>query len=263
MKARRIEVLTLSLLVGTTMTRAAIAAPPPATQRTIDPATGAAITMTPGVPGTASFEVASDRLTIRKDVLLGRSITTITSGLDRVSFVIDSQGIVVTTRTGSVAASLQEPEAISEVEEALAGSAAVWEAAALLSRLRLDPATTTGQALTLTQALLESVPGDRRGTRAIVSWSRPTARHPRVAAVRAGWDSDDCWEAYTAAAADAANTYAICDNSTAWYNVGARLACSALYAVEAERNWIGYLNCAGSSTPDRAPDRATTHRDGH
>ena len=206
MKARTIEALMLSLLVGTTMTSAAVAAPPPANQRTIDPATGVAITMTTSAPGTASFEVTSGRLTIRKDVLLGRSITTITSGLDRVSFVIDSMGIVVTTRAGSVAASLHEPEAMSQVVEALAGSAPVSEAAALLSGLRLDLASTTGQALALTQALLESVPGDRRGTLAVVSWSSPTARHPRVAAVRAGWDPGDCWDAYTSAAADAAST---------------------------------------------------------
>jgi len=248
MKARTIEILTLALLVGTIMTPGAWAAPPPQVQRTIDAATGVATTMTTGAPGTASFEVVSGRLTIQKDVLLGRSITTITSGLDRVSFVIDSLGIVVTTRAGSVAASLQEPEAMSQVVEALAGSAPVSEAAALLSRLRLDPASTTGQALTLTQALFESVQGDRRGTRTVVSWTRPTERHPRVAAAPVGWGPGDCWDAYAAAAADAANTYADCYNSTSWYDVGGRLACSALYAVEAEGNWVGYLNCAGSST---------------
>jgi hypothetical protein len=71
---------------------------------------------------------------------------------------------------------------------------------------------------------------------------------PPAAAVRAGWAAGDCWEAYAAAAADAANTYADCYNNTSWYDVGGRLACSALYAVEAEGNWIGYLNCADSST---------------
>src|SRR5579864_9033244 len=116
-KARMIEALTLALLVGTITTPGAWAAPPPQVQRTIDPATGVAITMTTGAPGTASFEVASGRLTIRKDVLLGRSITTITSGLNRVSFVIDSVGIVVTTRAGFVTASLQEPEPMSQVVE--------------------------------------------------------------------------------------------------------------------------------------------------
>src|SRR5580704_7136085 len=93
MKTRAIEVLTLSLLAGATFASSAAAAPAPISQRTIDPATGLAITMTTSAPGTASFEVASGRLIVRKDVLLGRSITTITSGEDRVSLVIDAQGI--------------------------------------------------------------------------------------------------------------------------------------------------------------------------
>jgi len=248
MKARTIEVLTLFLLGGATLTSAAGAAPRHADQQTIDPATGIAITMTTGAPCTASFEVASGRLTLRKDVLLGRSITTITSGMDRVSLVIDRKGIVVTTRAGSVAASLEEPETMSQVVETLAESVPVAEAAALLSRLRLDPASTTGQAMILTEALLESVSGDRRGTLAVVSWTNPTARPRRMVAVRVEWDSGACWDAYTAAAAEAADTYADCYNSTSWYNVSGRLACSALYAVEAEGNWIGYLNCAGPST---------------
>jgi hypothetical protein len=246
MKARTIEVLALSLLVGTTMTSVALAAPPPAKPRTADPAPGVAITMIPGAPGTASFEVANGRVTIRKDVLLGRSMTTITSGLDRVSLVIDRMGIVVTTRAGSVAALLSEPETMPRVVEALAGSAAVSEAAALLSRLRLDPATTTGQALILTEAFLDAVSGDRRSAPAAVSWSGPTPRDPRAAAVRAGDDSGDCWEAYNQATAENANSYTDCYNSTSWYNVSGRLACFGLYAVGAEGNWIGYLNCAGA-----------------
>jgi hypothetical protein len=248
MKARMIEVLTLSLLVGTTLTTAALAAPPPTSQRTIDPATGLAMTMTTTAPGTASFEVGSGRLTVRKDVLLGRSITTITSGADRVSLVIDARGIVVTTRAGSVAASLSRPETMSQVVETLAESATVSEAAALLSGLHLDLASTTGQALALTQALLESVSGDGRGTLAVLSWTSSTSRHPRLVAVRVGLDFGDCWDAYASAAAQAANDYADCYASTGWYNLVGRLACSALYDVEAEGNWIGYLNCAGSST---------------
>jgi hypothetical protein len=248
MKARMIQVFTLSLLVGTTLTRAAFAAPPPASQRTINPATGLAITMTTSAPGTASFEVASGRLTVRKDVLLGRSITTITSGGDRVTLVIDARGIVVTTHAGSVAASLSEPETMSQVVETLAESGTVSEAAALLSRLRLDLASTTGQALALTQALLESVSGDRRGTLAVLSWTSSASRHPRLVAVRVGLDPGDCWDAYNSAAAQAANEYADCYNSTSWYNLVGRLACSALYDVEVEGTWIGYLNCAGSST---------------
>ena len=249
MKSRTIEVLTRSLLVGTTLTSAAVAAPPPTSQRTIDPATGLAITMTTGAPGTASFEVTSGRLTIRKDVLIGRSITTITSGPDRVALVIDGAGIAVTTRAGSVVASVRQPERMTRVVETLAGSAPVSEAAALLSRLRLDPATTTGQALTLTQALLESVSGDRHGTLAVVSWSSAISRHPRLVAVRVGLDASDCWGAYTAAAAQAAGDYADCYNNTSWYDLLGRLTCSAVYDIEAEGNWIGYLNCAASPTP--------------
>jgi hypothetical protein len=248
MRLRTIELVTLSLLLGTTLTSAALAAPPPTNQRTIDPATGLAMTMTTGAPGTASFEIASGRLTIRKDVLVGRSITTITSGPDRVSLVIDGTGIVVTTRAGSVTASVRQPEKMAEVVEALADSAPVSEAAALLSRLRLDPASTSGQALTLTQALLESVSGDRRGTLAVMSWTNPPSRHPRLVAVRLGLDASDCWGAYSAAAAAAAAAYADCYNNTSWYDVLGRLTCSAVYDIEAESNWIGYLNCAASST---------------
>jgi hypothetical protein len=239
----------VSLLVTTTLTRATVVAPPSTSQRTIDPATGLAITMTAGAPGTASFEIAQGQLTIRKDVLLGRSVTTITSGSDRVSIIIDRTGIVVTTRAGAALASVRHPETMSRIVAALAESASVSEAAALLSRLRLDPASTTGQALTLTKALLQSVSGDRRGTLEVVSWTGPIWRHPRVVAARVGSTDSDCWGAYTAAALQAANDYADCYSSTSWYDVIGRLGCSALYDVAAESNWVGYLNCAASSTP--------------
>jgi hypothetical protein len=249
MNRRTIGTLTLSLLAGTTLTRAAGTTSPPTTRHAIDPATGLAITMTTGERGTASFEVTNGRLTVRKDVLRGRSITTITSGSDHVSFTIDHEGIVVSTGAGVATAPLRHPETMSQVVEALAEAPAVSDAAALLSRLRLDPGTTTGQALALTKALLQSVEGDRRGTLEVVNGVRQATRNPHLMAVRFGPDAADCWGAYNAEATRTANEYADCYNSTSWYDVIDRLACSAVYDVEAEGDWLDYLDCVGSATP--------------
>jgi hypothetical protein len=249
MNRRTIGALTLSLLAGTTLTRAAVAAGPPTTRQTIDPATGLAITMTAGAPGTASFEITTGRLTVRKDVLLGRSITTITSGSDRVSLTIDRGGIVVSTRAGVATGSLSHPETMATVVEVLAAAAPVSDAAGLLSRLRLDPETTTGQAMALTKALLQSVGGDRRSTLEVANWVRQAARRPHLVAARFDSSAGDCWGAYTANAVRTANEYADCYNNTSWYDVIDRLACSAVYDVEAEGDWLDYLNCVGSATP--------------
>ena len=248
MNKRAIGALTLSLLAGTTLTRAAGTTSPPTARQTIDPATGLAITMTTGERGTASFEITNGRLTVRKDVLQGRSITTITSGSDQVSFTIDHEGIVVSTRAGVTTASLRHPETMSQVVEALAEAPAVSDAAALLSRLRLDPATTTGQALALTKALLQSVAGDGRGTLEVVNGVREATRRPHIVAAGLGLTSGDCWGAYTAEASRTANEYADCYNNTSWYDVIDRLACSTVYDVEAEGDWLDYLNCVGSAT---------------
>lgn len=248
MNRRTIGALTLSLLAGTTLTRAAGTTLPPTSRQTIEPGTGLAITMTTGEQGTASFEITNGRLTVRKDVLLGRSITTIRSGSDEVSLTIDHEGIVVSTRAGVATASVRHPESMARVVEALAAAPPVSDAAALLSRLRLDPATTTGQALALTKALLQSVAGDRRGTLEVVNGVRQAARRPYLMAVGFGPSAGDCWGAYAAAAGRTANEYADCYNNTSWYDVIDRLACSAVYDVEAEGDWIDYLNCAGAST---------------
>jgi hypothetical protein len=249
MSRRTIGVFLVSLLVTANLTRATVGTPPPTNQETIDPATGLVIRTTTGAPGTASFEITQGRLTVRKDVLMGRSMTTITAGSDRVSIGIDHLSIAVTTRTGGFVAPLTTgPEAMSRVVAPLAESPVVSEAAALLSRLRLDPASTTGQALTLTKALLQSVSGDRRGTLEIASWAGPMGHHTRLIAARVGSTDSDCWDAYAAAALQAANDYADCYNNTSWYNVIGRLSCSVRYDVAAENNLIGFLNCAGSST---------------
>src|SRR5690349_4871490 len=64
-----------------------------ANARIVDPATGATITTRGGAPGTASFEIATNRLTIHKDVLLGRSVTTISAGGDRLAITIDRTSV--------------------------------------------------------------------------------------------------------------------------------------------------------------------------
>ncbi len=261
MNRRAIGALTLSLLAGTTLTHAAGTTTPPATH-TIDPASGLAVTTTTGERGTTSFEITTGRLTVRKDVLLGRSVTTITSGSDRVSFTIDHEGIVVSTRAGVTTAALRHPETMLQVVEALAEAPAVSDAAALLSRLRLDPATTTGQALALTKALLQSVAGDGRGTLEVVNRVREATRRPHIVAVGLGLTSGDCWGAYTAEANRTANEYADCYNNTSWYDVIDRLACSTVYDVEAEGDWLDYLNCVGSATTliTRRPSGLVTGR---
>jgi hypothetical protein len=214
------------------------------TQRTIDPATGLSIFTTTGRPGTASFEVSNGPVTITKRVLLGQSITTVVSGHGRLTVMIDRAGITVATATDTATAVLARPETMTQIVSALGRSPLAADGAALLSSLRLDPDTASGQALALSRALLETGEGDPAGTLEVIHTVGPTGR-PHPVAVRFGGPGD-CWDAYSKDAVRAANDYVSCYNNTSWYNVLDRLGCSTLYDVEAEGDWLWYLNCVGA-----------------
>lgn len=220
-----------------------------ANARIVDPATGATIVTRGGAPGTASFEIATDRLTIRKDVLLGRSVTTIFAGGDRLAITIDRTSVVVATTAGTVSATLAHPEGIERIVSVLAPSRAAAEAARLLGRLSLDPHTAAGQAFAFTKALLQAIDGNQAGTLNLVSSSRPAAEGARIVEARVGPSPGECWDSYSRDAIRVANEYIDCYNNTSWYDVLGRMGCGALYDVQAESDWLWYMNCVGSPLP--------------
>jgi hypothetical protein len=245
MTVRPLAALPLTLLLATLTAPLAARAPVSSTRRTIDPATGLAILTTTGSPGTAIFEVSNGPVTITKRVLLGRSMTTVVSSRGRLTFTIDRAGILVATSSGTVAARLARPEEMPAIVTALGRSPVTAQGAALLASLRLDPDTAAGQALALTKALLETAAGDQTGTLAVLQSVQPNAR-PHAVAVRFGGGPGDCWDAYSKDAIRAANDFVSCYNNSSWYNLLDRLGCSTLYDVEAEGDWLWYLNCVGS-----------------
>lgn len=247
MSARHIRIAALLLAGGFSLTPQALAAQ--TTRQVLDPRTGAAIKVTRPLPGTATVEVTDGRVRIRKDVLVGRSITTITSGHARLSLTIDRTGIIVMTPTGTAATRLEQPESINDVTEMLRRSAAASDGRLLLSRLRLDSGSVEGQALALTRALLESVVSGQADPVAISKWTTLGDGGARPVPVGLGPTAADCWNSYVSSATQTANTYVNCYYSMPWYDVPDRLGCAALYDIEAEGDWLWYLNCVGAPLP--------------
>lgn len=217
--------------------------------RTVDPATGATITTRAGGPGIASFEIATNRLTIHKTVVAGRSVTTISAGGDRLAISIDRTSVAVATNTATASARLAHPEGIDRIVSLLGPSRAAAEAARLLERLRLDPKTGAGQAFAFTKALLESAEGNREDTVNLVASARPAAGGARIVEARVGPSPGECWDAYAKDAIRVANEYIDCYNNTSWYDVIGRMGCGALYDIQAESDWLWYMNCVGSPLP--------------
>jgi hypothetical protein len=208
-------------------------------------------TSTSVTPGPPSFEVKDEHVVVRRDLLLGRSMTTLSSGTEQVILTIDRQGITVTTPAGRRSASLARPEGITAVVESLQGRQVVKDATELLRRRHFDEQTPEGRAFTLTRALLESVAGDNAGTLEVVGWthaSRP-APGPKAVLAAVGSDPASCWDAYAHDAIRAAGDYVDCYNNTSWYDVIDRIGCSVLYDIEAEGDWLWYMNCVGLPFP--------------
>lgn len=213
------------------------------------PTTGVSIRVTRRLPGNATVEVTDGHVSIRKDVLVGRSITTITSGRDRVSLTIDRTGIIVMTPTGIATTRLKQPEAINDVTALLQQSPAAADGRLLLARVRLDLKSVEGQALWLTRALLDSMASGQADPVVIGQWTALGRRGVRPVPVGLGPTAADCWNSYVSSATQTANTYVNCYYSSPWYDVLDRLGCAALYDIEAEGDWIWYLNCVGAPLP--------------
>jgi hypothetical protein len=252
MNARSIGVLTACLLAGTTITAASPTntMTTPRSQKAVDPATGLAIVMTTAAPGTALFELSDGRVTIRKDVRLGRSVTTIASGADQLVIAIDRTSVAVVGPAGEAVAAVRRPEEMGAVMRLVAASRAAKDAASLLGRMRLDEKTVAGQALILTKALLQSAAGNRAGTAELVSWTKgiqPSSA--RMVLARTGPSPAECWDQYAKEAIRIATEYVNCFNDTHWYNLIDRSECAILYDIEAEGAWLWYLNCVGAPIP--------------
>lgn len=248
MVRRTVGLLAVALITGAGIAEAG-GPPPLANARVVDPATGATVTTRVGAPGTASFEVATGRLTIHKDVWLGRSVTVISEGSDRLAITIDRAAVGVATNTDKASALLVHPEGIERVVRVLGRSQAAKDAASLLGRVRFDGQAAAGQAFAFTTALLESVEGNQDGTRALVSSVRPAKGGARAVEARVGPTPGECWDLYSKDAIRVANEYLDCYNNTSWYDFLDRLGCATLYDVQAEGDWLWYLNCIGSPLP--------------
>jgi hypothetical protein len=178
-------------------------------------------------------------------------VTTIASKTEQVVLTIDRLGIAVTTPTGRRSALLNRPEGISAVVTSLVGLQSIADATALLERQRFDPTSPEGRAFGLTKALLESIAGDQEGTLDVVGWAHAPAMTtgPKAVLAATGSDPGSCWDAYARDAIRAANSYIDCYNNTSWYDVIDRMGCSLLYDVEAEGDWLWYMNCVGMPFP--------------
>ncbi len=250
MNARMLGGVTTCLVVGTMGIASANTITTPRTERIVDPGTGLMVTMTSQAPGTALFELSDGRVTIRKDVRLGRSITTIVSGRDRLAIAIDRMSVAVETDAGDAMAILRRPEEMGAVMRLLAVSPAASTAASLLDRMRLPQSTSAGQAFLLTKALLQSATGDGAGTIQVVDWTRTVKpSSARMLDVRVGPDPGSCWDLYAKEAIRIATELTNCYNDTHWYQIITRSECAMLYDIEAEGAWLWYLNCVGSPLP--------------
>lgn len=186
-----------------------------------------------------------DGLTVRKFTAKGgASVVEFVHGDDKVVLSISRQRVSV-GRNG-IARDLETPESIEEVQQLLAGSAAMFHSRVMLSQLERTSALKAGSMAILSAAAwAASLTGDveapiRLAERFVAKHRGPLMR------VRAD-DEDSCWTAYSkevdAALTDATNCTREAVETGGLWVLARTYACTAVWVLRAESAWFEYLNC--------------------
>jgi hypothetical protein len=183
--------------------------------------------------------------TITKDLSASTSVTTFTSGGDRMALRNDGRSVSVTSRAGTTRASVSDRAQLAAVFQQVKGSKAVDAARHALEQVSLQPESVEGNAMLLTRAMLGSVWGDEGPAHAYQQWMAAKAAQPRF--IRAGGltGPGDCWDQYAAEAIRIANDYIDCANSCEWLFSLCLDGCGVIYEIRAEAAFMWFLHCSG------------------
>ena len=215
----------------------------------VEPVTGApspTLRLKAGVETTRVWVTGEyDGLTVRKFTAKGgASVIEFNHGDDTVVLSISSQRVSV-GRNG-IARDLDSPESIEEVQQLLAGSAAMFHNRVMLSQLERTSVLKAGSMSILSAAAwAASLTGDveapiRLALRFVEKHRGPLMR------VRAD-DEESCWTAYStevdAALTDATNCTREAVESGGLWLLARTYACSAVWVLRGESAWFEYLKC--------------------
>jgi hypothetical protein len=214
--------------------------PRPVVRRIVDPVSGTELRVHRAVPGDALFEVAGERVTVRKSIARASSTTTVTTPDERVEVVVSREGVRLDGPDGVLIARRGDLETGLTIRARLAGSRAVAAALALLTEAGGGPRSPVTQALVATRVTLGALAGDpiARGTLGAAASPRvqPVALTPQDG-------PGDCWDMYVEEAVEAYMEYEDCVDNTNWYDVVGLASCLTIYEMRAVGAFSWWLSC--------------------
>ena len=184
-----LPVVTLLLPAAAPAAAADNAARPPAIHRMTDAGTGAEIRVQQR-DRLVSIEVEHPTVLIRKQLVDGKTVTTIRSGQEQVVLAFDRDAFTVTGASRRVEVSRAHPERMAQARTILASSPAAARAAALIGRLSFTTDSPLKHTLLTTRGMLLSSMGDETGSAALARTirgldpARSGARYARGAMLR-------------------------------------------------------------------------------
>ena len=219
----------------------------------VEPVTGApspTLKLNGGVETTRVWVTGEyDGLTVRKFTARdGASVVEFIHGDDTVVLSISRHRVSV-GRNG-IARDLDTPESIEEVQQLLAGSAAMFHNRVMLSQLERTSALKAGSMSILSAAAwAASLTGDVEAPIRLAE--RFVAKH-RGSLMRVRADDESCWTAYSrevdAALTDATNcTREALETGGLWV-LARTYGCTAVWVLRGESAWFEYLNCISPKT---------------
>lgn len=220
----------------------------------VEPLAGAPspnLTLKAGVEATRVWVTGEYQgLTVRKFTAKGgASVIEFTHGDDTVVLSISKDRVSV-GRNG-VARDLDGPESIEQVQQLLAGSAAMFYTRAMLSQLERTSALKAGSMSILSAAawaasLTGDVEAPIRLAERFVEKHRGPFRRVRFD------DEESCWTAYSkevdAALTDATNCTREALESGGLWTITRTYGCTAVWVLRAESAWFEYLKCVAPTS---------------
>lgn len=239
-------VMLVVCLVGASVATAAVASPTgerQLVQRVKDPASGLEVQVFAGGTADVSIEVGDRTVQIRKELVHGSAVTTISTSSERLSLSVDPRRTVLDGTLGHAEASTGRADSFGAVRKLLSRSEAVGRAIALLRRLDLGPRSPVGHALLVTRAMLLSETGDPQGAADLARWVKGAQQVVALTPVKLQNGPGDCWKEYTKEAIAAYIELEDCIKNLSWYDFGGEFSCGALYDLRAMGAFSWYLHC--------------------
>ena len=223
--------------------------------RYVDRATGAAVSLFRPTAERAVIEVRAGRLTVRKAIAPGVTVTRILSDAEDLTISLNREGVAVADGRLGLTISGRDARGLAQARTRLQTSAAVRDAVKLLDGLEQVASSPVSHTLLVSQAMLESALGLAEAGRDLAAWvrrPRASVRALPVAYAFGGGQQDgqeltatDCWTQYVAEAIAAWIEYEQCVDSREWWDVPGYLACVLIYDMRAIGAFSWWVSCVG------------------